>query len=408
MKTLRILLANAPLKNGNLGCVALSLSALYLLDKLLTENGQEASYCLPDSGWRDGKSHSCSLPGKEITYDTLVWPQEMHLTARLKHMMRVVRGHERSLAEVFRQADMVLDLGQGDSFSDIYGAQRFRQIDRIHRLARKYHKPYCLLPQTIGPFRSEALKEEALKSLRHSQTVMVRDRQSYDYVRRELPDMDRVEEFTDLAFWLPYTRQSFADGHCHVGINISALLWNGGYERNNQFGLKEDYPALMRSIIDAFLDKTDCQVHLVPHVVHGERNIENDYAVCYDLANEYKHPRLTLAPLFLSPVDAKSYISGLDFFVGARMHATIAAFSSGVPVVPTAYSRKFGGLFCDSLQYAYVADLQQQNREQTLDIILQAYSQRDSLKGQIQQTLATTVKDKEVLLTERLRSLLLK
>lgn len=90
------------------------------------------------------------------------------------------------------------------------------------------------------------------------------------------------------------------------------------------------------------------------------------------------------------------------------MHATIAAFSSGVPVVPTAYSRKFGGLFCDSLQYAYVADLQQQNREQTLDIILQAYSQRDSLKGQIQQTLATTVKDKEVLLTERLRSLLLK
>lgn len=406
MKKLNILLANAPLKNGNLGCVALSMSALYLLDKLLAENGLEARYCLPDSGWRDGKSHRCSLPGKEICYDTLVWPQELHLTARLKHMMRVLGGREHSLAEVFRQADLILDLGQGDSFSDIYGAQRFYQIDRIHRLARKYHKPCCLLPQTIGPFQSESLEKKAMESLRHSQSVMVRDRQSYDYVRQKLSDLNQVEELTDLAFWLPYTPQHFADDRCHVGINISALLWNGGYQRNNQFGLKEDYPALVRAVIDAFLGKPDCQVHLVPHVVHGERNVENDYAVCYDLAAQYKHSRLTLAPLFLSPVDAKSYISGLDFFIGARMHATIAAFSSGVPVVPTAYSRKFGGLFCDSLQYAYVADLRQQSLEQTLDTILQAFTQRASLKKQIQQTLDTTVKDKEALITERLRSLI--
>ena len=37
------------------------------------------------------------------------------------------------------------------------------------------------------------------------------------------------------------------------------------------------------------------------------------------------------------------------------MHACIAAFSAGVPVVPMAYSRKFNGLF-GTLGYKRVAD----------------------------------------------------
>ena len=37
------------------------------------------------------------------------------------------------------------------------------------------------------------------------------------------------------------------------------------------------------------------------------------------------------------------------------MHATIGATSSGVPVIPVAYSRKFNGLF-DTLQYPFYID----------------------------------------------------
>jgi polysaccharide pyruvyl transferase WcaK-like protein len=50
-------------------------------------------------------------------------------------------------------------------------------------------------------------------------------------------------------------------------------------------------------------------------------------------------------PDFPDPSEVKSYISGLDFLIAGRMHACIAAFSSGTPVVPVAYSRKFTGLF---------------------------------------------------------------
>ena len=40
-------------------------------------------------------------------------------------------------------------------------------------------------------------------------------------------------------------------------------------------------------------------------------------------------------------------------FTGARMHATIASISAGVPVLPFSYSRKFEGLF-NTLNYNYM------------------------------------------------------
>ena len=43
----------------------------------------------------------------------------------------------------------------------------------------------------------------------------------------------------------------------------------------------------------------------------------------------------------------------MDVFVGARMHATLAAYSSGVAAIPFSYSRKFEGLY-ESLEYPFV------------------------------------------------------
>ena len=185
---------------------------------------------------------------------------------------------------------------------------------------------------------------------------MVRDKQSADFVKGLIPSC-KLSEVIDMAFFLPYKKKIFDSSFIHVGLNVSALLWYGGYTKNNQFGLKCKYQDLIREIIKYFLSIDRVKVHLIPHVVSGERGVENDYAVSYDLYEEFNNPNLILAPLFLDPIIAKSYIAGMNFFMGARMHSTIAAFSSGVPVVPMAYSRKFNGLFCDTLKYKNIIDL---------------------------------------------------
>ena len=104
--------------------------------------------------------------------------------------------------------------------------------------------------------------------------------------------------------------------------------------------------------------------------------LEDDLRASAALQDEF--PALRPAPDFASPSAAKSYIAGLDFFMGARMHACIAAFSSGVPVVPMAYSRKFAGLF-GSLGYDHTVDCQSETNTAILEKIAAAFENRVTL-----------------------------
>lgn len=60
------------------------------------------------------------------------------------------------------------------------------------------------------------------------------------------------------------------------------------------------------------------------------------------------------------------------------MHACIAAFSTGVPVVPLAYSRKFNGLFT-SLGYHWLADGKVLTTTQAVQAILDGFKRRRTL-----------------------------
>jgi colanic acid/amylovoran biosynthesis protein len=93
---------------------------------------------------------------------------------------------------------------------------------------------------------------------------------------------------------------------------------NGGYGGNNQYGLGFDYPALTHSLIQALLARGDCDIHLVPHVIAPHLPVDDDGAAADALKARY--PALRRHPDFTSPSDAKSFISGLDFMIGARMH----------------------------------------------------------------------------------------
>ena len=49
--------------------------------------------------------------------------------------------------------------------------------------------------------------------------------------------------------------------------------------------------------------------------------------------------------LFKTAIQAKSYISNMDVFLGSRMHSTIGAISSGVATIPLSYAYKFEALY---------------------------------------------------------------
>lgn len=285
-----------------------------------------------------------------------------------------------------RRCDLIVDIGGGDSLSDIYGWKRFAKMHLQKYLVHLSGRPLVLAPQTIGPFKSRLYSAIAAFSIRRAAIIATRDSGSTRALR-EMGVRNPVIEASDVALRLPFTPPAERGTNpFKVGLNVSGLLASGGYTRDNMFGLRMDYRELMRRIIADFQQHPDkCEVHLVAHVISsGQGALEDDLRACHDLATEFSGVRV--APGFETPSEAKSYIAGLDFFMGARMHACIAAFSAGVPVVPMAYSRKFAGLF-GSLGYDHTVDCTTDSAEDILARIFDAYENRDRLAAQARESL---------------------
>lgn len=406
MKHVNIILANATINNGNRGCVALSVSSMYLLHIILRDKRISYTMFLPDSGFGDNSEHEIQINNEIIKYYDCSYPVGHTKIESIKILLKKIQNTEFRPNKIFKEADFIFDIGQGDSFADIYGIPRFKTIDRIHRIARMYNKPYCFLPQTIGPFKNEQIKKVAVKSIENATMCLARDQQSFNFVIQNAPSQKNVVEIIDVAFFMPFKKKSFDDKFIHVGLNVSALLWHGGYTQDNQFGLCVDYKKIIERIIALFLSNANVKLHLISHVVTGERHIENDYAVAYDLSEKFNNPNLILAPLFMDPIAAKGYIAGMDFFMGARMHATIAAFSSGVPVVPMAYSRKFNGLFVDTLQYPHMVDLKADNEDNIYSFIEDSFSNRAKLKKIITERMEHFVEERREILVKNIEKFL--
>jgi len=290
-----------------------------------------------------------------------------------------------------RNSDLVIDISGGDSFADIYGGRRIFQIILQKFLTHLARRPLVMAPQTVGPFSTPAWRFLAAQTIRRCAIIAPRDDKSTVFLR-DMGLQCKIVEASDVALRLPFTKPpERSAGVPKVGLNVSGLLMHGGYTGKNMFGLKTDYPALIREIVKRFQAHGDgCEVHLVGHVVPQVRGgVEDDYQTCLDLAQEF--PGTIVAPPFETPSEAKSYIAGLDFFAGARMHACIAAFSSGVPVVPMAYSRKFAGLF-GSLGYDLTVDCTTDSAEDILDGIFHAYGNRAVLAQEMQVALQAGLK----------------
>lgn len=276
--------------------------------------------------------------------------------------------------------DCVLDIGLGDSFADIYGAKRFGFMHLTKEMALMRGVPLLFSPQTIGPFSRQPYKLLAARTMTRAKAVVARDPQSLDAARRLAPRA-RLVRSVDVAFRLPFEAPPPPGPKAKVGVNVSGLLFNGGYSGGNAFGLDIAYPDLMRRFIAALQARDDVETHLICHVNSERLPADDDGRVADLLAKEF--PAVVRAPDFPTPSAAKSYIAALQFLVAGRMHACIGAFSAGVPVAPIAYSRKFAGLFEGVLGYPYQVPVKGMSTDQALAYLLDCFERRDELASAV-------------------------
>jgi len=293
------------------------------------------------------------------------------------------------------RAHLVGALSGGDSFSSLYGLRRLLYVSLPQLLVLAVGRPLILLPQSYGPFHGPVSRFLAGTILRRAERIFSREESGLDVVHQLAPAAAPRSAFAyDLGFALeprPAPAKVLAElddllqrGPV-VGLNVSGLLFSAGSASAGAFGLRENYPALMRGLVTHLVSQRGCAVVLIPHVLG--RGGESDISASLHLLREL--PPDVRAGVYrcdaeLDHQQVKHVIAHCHLLVASRMHACIAALSQLVPAVALGYSDKFRGVLGSVGAGDLVIDLRQATREEVIAAVDRALDARSALAARLE------------------------
>ena len=267
---------------------------------------------------------------------------------------RVLHNKDANLTEFLRKLfkkNIAISIG-GDNYCYPWSA---RQNAELNRKIRRYCKATVLWGCSVEP---NAITPEIREDLAAYDLITVRESLTYELLKKINPNVTLV---SDPAFLLEKEEgelpDCFLEGNT-VGVNVSPLIMQYGTDGGM---ILDNY----RNMIRYILEKTDMNICLIPHVM-WENN--NDLEPIQILYNEFLPSGRVCRVSSGNALQLKGYIARCRFFVGARTHATIAAYSSCVPTIAVGYSIKSRGIAKDlfGTEEHYVLSVQGLNGKNNL------------------------------------------
>lgn len=343
--------------SGNHGCEAIVNSLCNLL------NAEEENYEFSVLTNDKEEDERYSLP----SVCTLLQEQKMqeHFAAHvIYYLYRKVTGDRESFlaykyknAGKLEQYDMAISIGGDNYCYDV-------MIDDLVLSNRLFHRKgikTILLGCSIEPdlLQDHTIFED-LKSYTH-----IISRESITTKALLDAGITQVSQLPDPAFSLqPIYRplpDQFTEGNT-VGINVSPMIMD--YEADGQNGIVwENYVRMMQYILEA----TDYHIALVSHVVWDRNDDRKPVQKLFDMFAQSYGQRVCMIEDGTCQ-ELKGDIARCRFFVGARTHSTIAAYSSMVPTLVAGYSVKSIGIARDlfGTERNYVVDVRELKDENAL------------------------------------------
>lgn len=238
------------------------------------------------------------------------------------------RNAHQDILEKVNNYDLFLSIG-GDNYC--YGEQP--NIYEVDRVLKKAGKKTVLWGASIG---EEDLSPAKIEDLKGFDLILARETLTYTVLVSK--GLTNVKLCADGAFTMEKEELALPEGWQEgntLGFNFSPLVWKKNPEsRTAAFNL-----------VKHILDTTDMTIAFTPHVIEPGND---DYECLQDFYNEFKNTgRVLLLPNNLNAIQYKGYIARMRFFIGARTHATIAAYSTLVPTMVLGYSIKSKGIAKD-------------------------------------------------------------
>ncbi|MBN8641852.1 MAG: polysaccharide pyruvyl transferase family protein [Flavobacteriales bacterium] len=232
------------------------------------------------------------------------------------------------LVDLIAQNDAFLSIG-GDNYC--YGEQPW--LYEINRCIKKANKKLVLWGASIG---EEDLSPDKVADLKNYDLILARETLTYEVLASK--GLTNIRLCADGAFTMSKDElplpQGWQDGNT-LGFNYSPLV----------FKMNESSKNAAFDLIQHIIDTTDMTIALTPHVmIKGN----DDSEVLAEFEAKFKATnRIVMIPNNLNAIQYKGYIARMRFFIGARTHATIAAYSNCVPTMVLGYSIKSKGIAKD-------------------------------------------------------------
>ncbi|MDO5124139.1 MAG: polysaccharide pyruvyl transferase family protein [Eubacteriales bacterium] len=183
-----------------------------------------------------------------------------------------------------------------------------------------------------------ALSGETLWDIKNYDLIVARESETYQNLLQAGVEKDKLLFSCDPAFNLKAGETALPVGFCEgntVGINLSPMVMNPKVQE------------ACHHLIESILDTTDMTVCFIPHVYSTNPNTQ-DMKILTDFYEKYKDTgRVCIVDKDLTCNELKYIIGKTRFFIGARTHSTIAAYSSKVPTLVLGYSVKSIGIAKD-------------------------------------------------------------
>ena len=322
----------------NHGCEAILRTISGIIDEKYTDAHYTVSSLNPDHdrfyiGERDGKFEFIY---SDVMITRLRALRQYYIGAfgKFFHRIPMFSLLFKDTVNAAKEADLIISVG-GDNYS--YGnSVGFTTIDNhLRRLCPCSVLWGCSINPELLEGRANKYK---LKGLSRFSLITARESITYDALIGH--GLKNVKLYPDPAFTLPtaeVTEPMFENGRDIVGVNLSPLICS--YESGDGITLRS-YTALVRRI----LDTTDWNVALISHVV--KKNTSDSDAAREIMKQFPDEKRIRLFDRG-DATQIKGYISKCRFFVAARTHASIAAYSNCIPTLVVGYSVKAKGIAKD-------------------------------------------------------------
>jgi colanic acid/amylovoran biosynthesis protein len=392
---MRVLILNLDPKNK--GNEALVFSTKYVINRFRSD--VEYIYMGGSEDTRNTKHTIIPLPTTTVL-EPRAWLYllECFIARKLRRCGYGVSLPKGSRVRAYDDVDVVINSG-----GDYLSGEKFTLSGFFNIIyALWLGKPVVLFAESLGFYKSSLNRIVSRYVFENVNLILVREDLSKEYLLNMGINPDKVHVTADPAFLLPSAPRSRVD---EILRSENILIASGPVIGMNPSGSISRYldPAkphghyvqLMTDAIDYIVETQGATILLIPHVyspgsddrdIIGKiiENVSNPQRV-FQIKNEY------------TAAELKGIIGLCDVFVGARMHATIAATSLCIPTVGVAYSHKMYGIIGSSLDMnQYIISIDQLDATQLIKTLDMVWSNRTAIKEHLEETMPK-IKEKALL-----------